>query len=108
MFPLIGVSAHLANALPDIDTDRAGGFGGTAVHLGARRTSVLCWALLAIATATLFAEAVTGRWWWGVVVVCGFIGGAGYARFATSRSATFHALMGAVAVDAVVLVVVGA
>ena len=108
MFPLIGVSAHLANALPDIDTDRAGGLGGTAVYLGTRRTAVMCWVLLAVASATLAAEAVTGRWWLGIVVVCGVIGAALYARLSSSRAATFHALMGAVAVDAVVLVAVGA
>ena len=108
VFPLIGVSAHLANALPDIDTDRAGGLGGTAVYLGTRRTAVMCWVLLAVASATLAAEAVTGRWWLGIVVVCGVIGAALYARLSSSRAATFHALMGAVAVDAVVLVAVGA
>jgi 4-hydroxybenzoate polyprenyltransferase len=107
VFPVIGVSAHLANALPDVETDRSGGLGGTAVHLGVRRTAVLCWVLLAVASVILAAEAVTGRWWLAVVVAAGYVGAAVYARLSSSRASTFHALMGAVAVDAVVLVLVG-
>ena len=108
VFPVIGVSAHLANALPDVETDRGGGLGGTAVVLGVRRTAVLCWVLLAVASVILAAEAVTGRWWLAVVVAAGYVGAAVYARLSSSRASTFHALMGAVAVDVVVLVVVGA
>jgi len=108
VFPVIGVSAHLANALPDVETDRSGGLGGTAVSLGVRRTAVLCWVLLAGASIILAAQAVTGRWWFAVVVAGGYVGAAVYARVATSRAATFHALMGAVAVDVVVVVAVGA
>ena len=108
VFPLVGVSAHLANALPDIASDRAAGLGGCAVHLGARRTTVLCWWLLILASALLAAVAITGRWWLAVLVVGGMVAAALHARYSPSRAATFHGLMGAVAVDAVVLVLVGA
>lgn len=107
VFPLIGVSAHLANALPDVVIDSASGLGGTAVRLGALRTTWLCWTLLGAASAVLAVQAITTRWWLAVVVAFGLLAAAGHARWSRSRSALFHALMGAVAVDAVVLVLLG-
>jgi 4-hydroxybenzoate polyprenyltransferase len=38
---LVGVTAHLANAIPDIDMDRVSGWGGLAVSLGKRRSRIL-------------------------------------------------------------------
>lgn len=38
---LVGVTAHLLNAIPDIDIDRDTGWGGLAVSLGKRRSMVL-------------------------------------------------------------------
>jgi 4-hydroxybenzoate polyprenyltransferase len=38
---LVGVTAHLLNALPDIDIDRDTGWGGLAVSLGKRRSIFL-------------------------------------------------------------------
>ena len=38
---LVGVTAHLLNAIPDIDIDRATGWGGLAVSLGKRRSIFL-------------------------------------------------------------------
>ncbi len=44
---LVGVTAHLLNAIPDIDIDRDTGWGGLAVSLGKRRSIVLVGILVA-------------------------------------------------------------
>lgn len=107
VFPLIGVSAHLANALPDVALDAEEGLGGAAVRLGVQRAATLCWLLLAGASILLATQALGTKWWLALIVLCALVGAGLYARFATSRSALFHALMGAVAVDAVALVLLG-
>lgn len=50
---LVGVTAHLLNAIPDIDIDRATGWGGLAVSLGKRRSIVLAGVLGAFGLACL-------------------------------------------------------
>lgn len=50
---LVGVTAHLLNAIPDIDIDRATGWGGLAVSLGKRRSIVLAGVLVAFGLACL-------------------------------------------------------
>jgi 4-hydroxybenzoate polyprenyltransferase len=47
---LVGVTAHVLNAIPDIDIDRDTGWGGLAVSLGKRRSSILA-AVLVVAAA---------------------------------------------------------
>ena len=50
---LVGVTAHLFNAMPDIDSDRRMGLGGLAVALGRRRSIALAVVLMAFALASL-------------------------------------------------------
>lgn len=50
---LLGVGAHLANALPDLDDDLAEGIRGLPHRLGARASSALAAVLLLAATALL-------------------------------------------------------
>jgi 4-hydroxybenzoate polyprenyltransferase len=50
---LIGVTAHLLNAIPDIDIDRDTGWGGLAVSLGKRRSMILAAVLVVAALACL-------------------------------------------------------
>jgi 4-hydroxybenzoate polyprenyltransferase len=50
---LVGVIAHLFNALPDIDTDRRMGLGGLAVALGKRGSIALAVVLMVFAAASL-------------------------------------------------------
>jgi 4-hydroxybenzoate polyprenyltransferase len=50
---LVGVTAHLVNAIPDIDIDRATGWGGLAVSLGKRRSMILAAVLVVAATVCL-------------------------------------------------------
>ena len=50
---LVGVTAHLLNAIPDIDIDRETGWGGLAVSLGKRRSLVLVVVLVVVGAACL-------------------------------------------------------
>jgi len=50
---LVGVTAHLLNAIPDIDIDRQTGWGGLAVSLGKRRSVVLVAVLAGVAAVCL-------------------------------------------------------
>jgi 4-hydroxybenzoate polyprenyltransferase len=50
---LVGVTAHLLNAIPDIDIDRETGWGGLAVSLGKRRSGVLVVVLVVVGAACL-------------------------------------------------------
>jgi 4-hydroxybenzoate polyprenyltransferase len=50
---LVGVTAHLLNAIPDIDIDRETGWGGLAVSLGKRRSGVLVVVLVIVGGACL-------------------------------------------------------
>lgn len=44
---VVGVTAHLLNAIPDIDIDRETGWGGLAVSLGKRRSQLVVVVLVA-------------------------------------------------------------
>ena len=50
---LVGVTAHLLNAIPDIDIDRETGWGGLAVSLGKRRSMILASVLVAVGLVCL-------------------------------------------------------
>jgi 4-hydroxybenzoate polyprenyltransferase len=50
---LVGVTAHLLNAIPDIDVDREAGWGGLAVSLGKRRSMILSVVLVVAAAVCL-------------------------------------------------------
>ena len=50
---LVGVTAHLLNAIPDIEIDRETGWGGLAVSLGKRRSRALVVVLVVVAVACL-------------------------------------------------------
>jgi 4-hydroxybenzoate polyprenyltransferase len=50
---VIGITAHLLNAIPDIDIDCEIGWGGLAVSLGKKRSTVLVVALIIVGAACL-------------------------------------------------------
>lgn len=110
VFVLLAVSAHLANALRDLEPDRRAGIDGLAVRLGARRTTALCWALLGAGTAIL--AAVCGRQPYGAalvtVLVVGYLAALVYATSSRRPAAMFHALLVVAVVDVVVLSVASA
>lgn len=59
---LLGVGAHLLNALPDLDDDAATGIDGLPHRLGARRVPLVAAALMVAATAILVV-ANSSTWW---------------------------------------------
>jgi 4-hydroxybenzoate polyprenyltransferase len=103
LFPIIGVSAHLANALPDIDADRAAGVDGLAIRLGARRSAALCWVLLVLGSAILVIVAWPQSRVLSAIVVAGCLAAAALARRGGVRTAVFQGLVLAVVVDVVVI-----
>ncbi|MFN8169580.1 MAG: UbiA family prenyltransferase [Candidatus Nanopelagicales bacterium] len=103
VFAIVGVAAHLANALPDIDLDREAGVGGAAVALGARWTARLAWFLLAVGSAVLAVVVGGGSRWLAVGVVAGYAVAWAYAHLVRQRAAMFRGLLAAVALDLVVL-----
>ncbi len=102
-FAIVGVSAHIANALPDVDTDRAAGVRGFVISLGVVRATRLCWLLLLIGTAVLAWKSAQSSLWYPVALVVTLAGAGAYARMSKSRSATFNAILVCVVVEVVVL-----
>ena len=105
-FAIIGVSAHLANALPDLASDADAGKGGLAVRLGRRRSVLLCWTLLAAGTAVLALVAAPSTGLISLGLVLAYSSAVGYGTRSTRRSGMFVALIGAVLVDVVAVVLV--
>jgi 4-hydroxybenzoate polyprenyltransferase len=54
LFSLVGVIAHLLNALPDIELDRTAGKGGLAVSLGRQKSLLLAAGLAVVAIGVVF------------------------------------------------------
>lgn len=52
---LLGIAAHLANVLPDLDDDRRTGVRGLPHRLGARGSGLLTWGVLLLAATLLVA-----------------------------------------------------
>lgn len=107
VFAIVGVSGHLANALPDVASDAAAGLDGLAVRLGRRAGLVLCWTLLGVGTAILVAVTVRERPVVGWTVALAFPVALAAGSLARRDSAVFHALLAVVGVDVVALVLAG-
>jgi 4-hydroxybenzoate polyprenyltransferase len=105
-FAIIGVSAHLANALPDLELDVAAGRGGSAVRLGRRRSVLVCWTLLAAGTAILAVVAASSHWWISGGLIGGFLAAVAFGTRSPMRSGMFVGIMLAVVVDVVAVVAV--
>ena len=68
---LFGVSAHLANVLPDLDDDLQAGVRGLPHRMGARATAVACPVLLGAASLVILIGGAQGgmtAWRWAVAV----------------------------------------
>ena len=105
VFAIVGVSAHLANALPDIEIDRAAGVGGAAVMLGERRSADVAWALLAVGSVILGIVVWRVTWLLAVGVLAGYAVAWVFAHRASGRDAMFRGLLAAVGLDLIVLVI---
>jgi 4-hydroxybenzoate polyprenyltransferase len=103
---LLGVGAHLLNALPDLADDARTGVSGWPHRLGARRVRVLAPLVLVAASAvTVFGPATrVPAWSWVVLTACGALGvfaGSGRGRL------PFVAAVSIAVLDVVALVVRG-
>jgi len=65
---LLGVAAHLANALPDLRDDAATGIRGLPHRIGSRATALTAAALLVAASAVILVSSTgqPGVWRWGL------------------------------------------
>jgi len=108
VFAIMGVSAHLANALPDADSDAAAGVGGLVVRLGNRRSVLLCWLLLALGSGILVVVSFAASTWLALLVAVAFVIAVIPGSRSNHRAAMFYALIAMVAVDVAVLVFVTA
>ncbi len=105
VFSIVGVRAHLANALRDVASDRAAGLGGAVVRWGPVTSARVGWALLAIGTLILAVVAAERSVVLLVLVLAGFLGARLYAARSGSRDAMFRGLLIAVAVDVVAVLI---
>jgi 4-hydroxybenzoate polyprenyltransferase len=106
VFAIIAVSAHIANALPDMESDTASGLDGFVIRLGERRSTLLCWLLLGSGTAILVVVAATSASapWTPIALLIAFVGAVLYGTFSARRSSTFLALLAVVVIDVVALI----
>ena len=101
---LFGVSAHLANVLPDLDDDIDTGVRGLPHRLGARATAVACPVLLGAASLViLFGTAGPDGWQWAAAAGLLVLAGAGV--IAGLRRPTSRALFVIVIAAALIAVV---
>jgi 4-hydroxybenzoate polyprenyltransferase len=100
----VGVSAHIANALPDLAMDSEAGVTGFVVSLGRSRATRLCWILLTLGSVILAVESFSSSAWLPVVLAVALAGAGLFARLSHSRSAMFNAILALVVVQVVVLV----
>lgn len=103
---LMGVAAHLLNALPDLADDASTGVRGLPHRLGMAATQTSATMLLVSATVLLVVAPEDGpppAAAWGLVVVAGLAAVAMRAR----GKAPFRAAVGIAAVNVVMLVVAG-
>jgi 4-hydroxybenzoate polyprenyltransferase len=105
VFALVAVSAHLANALRDLDSDRNAGIDGLVVRLGARWSTLLCWLLLGLATAILVIVTLThaAGGWPSVILIVGYAGAVAFGTRSTRSAAMFVALICVALLDVVAL-----
>lgn len=102
---IVGVSAHVANALPDLELDRQADVKGFVTSLGKTRATRLCWILLTLGSVILAVESFAVSAWFSVVLGIALAGAALYAKFSHSRTAMFNAILALVVVQVLVLVV---
>lgn len=108
VFAIIGVSAHLANALPDAESDAAAGVGGIVVALGNRRSVILCWLLLALGSGILVVVSLTATVWLALIIFVAFVLAVIVGSRSHHRTAMFYSLIAMVAIDVSALVMVTA
>ena len=108
---LLGIGAHLANVVPDLEDDRSTGVRGLPHRLGRWRSSLLAPTALLAATALIVggpAGPPSGAAWAGLVAAGGIAAtGAAVALTRLHSRAPFYLTMAVAAVDVVLLVLAG-
>lgn len=107
VFAIVGVSGHLANAVPDLESDAAVGMDGLVLRMGRSRALLACWALLGAGTIILAVVTAKQRPAVATVVVAAYVVALAASVVARSEAATFRALLAVVAVDVVALILAG-
>ena len=104
---LLGIGAHLANTLPDLEEDRRTGVRGFPQRIGRRATSILAPLVLAGATAVIvLGSGPPGPLGWAGAVLAGALAaGAGLVGAVRPRSRLPFSLSMAVAMVCVLLLV---
>lgn len=107
VFAIIGVSAHLANALPDLETDHRAGLGGIATRLGAEATVTLCWVLLAIGSGILAVQGASYSPVFPVIVIFGYLAGLAASRLFAKSIPLFVLVLLVLLFDLIALLILG-
>jgi 4-hydroxybenzoate polyprenyltransferase len=100
---IVGVSAHVANALPDLEIDRQAEVKGFVTSLGKTWATWLCWILLTLGSVILAVESFAVSAWFPVALGIALVGAALYARLSRSRTAMFNSILALVVVQVLVL-----
>jgi 4-hydroxybenzoate polyprenyltransferase len=102
---IVGVSAHIANALPDLEIDRQAEVKGFVTSVGKTAATWLCWILLALGSLILAWESSSVSVVFPVAIGVALAMAAMYARFSKKRTAMFNAILALVVVQVFVLLV---
>lgn len=105
MFAIVGVSAHIANALPDIDADKAAGSQGFVISLGSKKATRLCWALLVAGTMILAVVSSRSSYWFPIFLASTVICAGLYSWKSKSRTAIFSSILTVVIIEVVALLI---
>lgn len=100
---LLGVSAHLANAIPDVDSDLSVGAGGVVAVIGVRTASIVSLACLVTAVGLLAAHLDVTRWKAAGLVLVVAVGAVAVASRDEGRGPELFRYVLALAVVAVLL-----
>jgi 4-hydroxybenzoate polyprenyltransferase len=103
IFAIIGVSAHIANALPDIASDQAAGLQGFVISLGPKKAAALCWVLLITGTLILAIVSSESSDWLPIILASTLACAGLYAWKSKSHKAMFSAIIVVVIIEVVVL-----
>ena len=105
IFAIIGVSAHIANALPDIASDQAAGLQGFVISLGPKKAATLCWGLLIAGTFILAVVSSASSNWLPIILASTLACAGLYAWKSKSQKAMFSSIIVVVIVEVVVLLI---
>ena len=105
IFAIIGVSAHIANALPDIESDTEAGLQGFVISLGLKKATALCWGLLIAGTLILAIASFESSYWLPVILASTLLCAGLYSWKSPSRNAMFTSILFVVIVEVIVLLI---